>query len=121
MNNVLSECEMKMNRLFERETSGKIKGVSENGRGGYLFGEVRENLYYVSFGANYRDHVILLKSEFKEVSEFLTEHAYEFYDEEDTLVYVEPTDDRHFLKYRKALPGPVLDKEEAIFVGGLYE
>jgi hypothetical protein len=120
MNKVISECEMKMDRLFEYEGSGKYAGVTENARGGYFFGEVRENLYYVSFGANKHDQVILLKSEFKEVSEFLAEHGYIFYDEEDTLVYVEPTDDRHFLKYRKALPGPALDKDEAIFVGDLF-
>jgi hypothetical protein len=30
---IINECEMKMNRLFERETSGKIKGVSKSNRG----------------------------------------------------------------------------------------
>ncbi len=111
---IISECEMKMNRLFERETSGRIKGVSESDRGGFFIGKVRKGLYYVSFGANHRDNILLLKDEIKEVSSFLTAHSYKFYDDEDIEVYVEQTDDKHFLKYRAALPGPVLSKENAM-------
>jgi hypothetical protein len=73
-------------------------------------------MYYVSFGANHRDSVILLKDELKEVFLFLTKHSYEFYNEEDTLVYIESTNNKHFLKYRAALPGPVLSKENAMLL-----
>ena len=103
----ISECEFKMNRLFKRE-----KGcVSEDNRGGFIVGECK-NMYYVSFGANYRDEIFVTKSELGTVIAYLRGNSYEAYDDEDMEVYVHPTDDKHFLKYRAALPGPVLSKNK---------
>ena len=106
----INECKYKMNRLFKRE-----KGcVSENDRGSFIIGKCDSELMYVHFGWNFKDEIFVSKDELKEVTEFLRENAYDPYHSEDMLVYVDPTDSKHFLKYRAALPGPVLSKEDAM-------
>lgn len=104
------ECEFKMNSLFKRE-----KGcINENNRGSYIIGKCNSNVMYVSFGWNERDEVFCDKNELKEIIRFLKENSYEPYHIEDIEVYVTPTDDKQYLKYREYLPGEVLSKEDAM-------
>jgi hypothetical protein len=107
----LSECEFKMNRLFKRE-----KGyVDKDERGSFIVGKCYlENLMYVSFGWNIRDVIFVNKNELEEVVLFLSNNGYKAYHTEDMNIYVNKTEDKHFLEYRAALPGPVLSKEEAM-------
>jgi hypothetical protein len=106
------ECEFKMKRLFNLE-----KGcINRNDRGSFIIGkcDAINNLMYVSVGWNERDEVFCDKNELKQVITFLTENAYEPYNSEDMIVYVNQTDDENYLKYRQDLPGPVLSKEDAM-------
>jgi hypothetical protein len=91
----ISECEFKMNRLLKKDD-----GITE--------------LMYVSFGWNERDEILLKEEELEEVVLFLLENTYEAYHSEDMEVYVNATSDEKYLKYREALPGPVLSKKDAM-------
>lgn len=106
-----SELDFKMNRMFKNE-DGR---VSENERGSFIVGkcEVGE-LMYVSFGWNIRDEIFCNVDELDEVIIYLVENGYEAYHSEDINVYVNATDNKYYLKYRSNLPGPVLNKEDAI-------
>ena len=107
-NNIVSECEFKMNRLFNKENGC----VSENDRGSFIIGECNNKyfrscvesevveLMYVSFGWNARDEIFCNREELQEVITFLLDNAYEAYNSDDMEVYVKPTERKDYLKYK---------------------
>lgn len=104
------ECEFKINRLFKKENGC----VSLNNRGSYIIGRCSDDLMYVYFGWNKNDLIFVTKNELKDIVTFLEENSYDAYDNEDMIVYLDPTD--YYLKYRQDLPGPVFTKEEAMLL-----